>query len=391
MASEAGRHQRQVAVAALVLATCSAGLVAAWGSPRLAVAASLGMALAAVWGAAALRRLGAPAPAPQPPAPPPAPDALLRLEATLEHLPVAVWRVEADGRVRPLTLAAHRLLAPGGAAQPEALRALLAEPAPEGRQVISFDSEQGAARAVLARSSLQLGEERARLVALQPIEAELRGETLQAWQALVRVLTHEIMNSLTPISSLAQTALSLNGDDLHDALSAIARRAAHLQDFVARYRSVSQWPAPQAVVVPLAAVFAHVEQLVRPDWQAAGGTVSFQVEPLSLSVRTDPAQLEQVLINLAKNALEACAAQPAPSLMVQADLARGGRLRIQVSDNGPGVAEGLEQQIFTPFFTTRPGGSGIGLAVVQALLQGLGGTVRYAKRPGGGACFVLGF
>jgi signal transduction histidine kinase len=72
-------------------------------------------------------------------------------------------------------------------------------------------------------------------------------------------------------------------------------------------------------------------------------------------------------------------------------LARGGRLRITVADNGPGVPEGLEQQIFTPFFSTRPGGSGIGLAVVRQLLQGLGGTVRYAKRPGGGACFVVAF
>jgi signal transduction histidine kinase len=207
----------------------------------------------------------------------------------------------------------------------------------------------------------------------------------------VQVLTHEIMNSLTPISSLAQTVQGLDGPDLREALAAIARRAAHLQDFVARYRSVSKQAEPQPRVVGLNELFSNLEQLLRPDWLAYGGSVRFHVEPASLSVRTDPAQLEQVLINLAKNALEACADQPSPQLTVQAELARGGRLRITVADNGPGVPEGLEQQIFTPFFSTRPGGSGIGLAVVRQLLQGLGGTVRYAKRPGGGACFVVAF
>jgi nitrogen fixation/metabolism regulation signal transduction histidine kinase len=119
------------------------------------------------------------------------------------------------------------------------LLALLAAPGAPDREVIRYDTEQGQARAVLARSSLALGAEHVRLVALQPIESELQGQTLQAWQALVQVLTHEIMNSLTPISSLAQTVQGLDGPDLREALAAIARRAAHLQDFVARYRSVS--------------------------------------------------------------------------------------------------------------------------------------------------------
>ncbi len=383
----------RVAGAALLMSGSGAGVVAAWdtwNSPRLAVAAGLVGLAGALWGGAALRRLGA-APEPLPPAAaPPQPDALQRLEATLQHLPVAVWRVAA-GQIEPLNLAARRLLAPGGAARGQVLRELIAEDAPAPRRVVSYETEQGPARAVLARSVLNLGADRAVLVALQPIESELQGETLQAWRALVQVLTHEIMNSLTPISSLAQSAPGLAEDDLQEALAAIARRATHLQDFVARYRSLSQWPAPQPVVVDLAALFVQIERLLRPDWQARGGTVRCTVEPASLSVRTDPAQLEQALINLAKNALEACATQAAPTLTVQAELARGGRLRITVSDNGPGVPPGLEAQIFTPFFSTKPGGSGIGLAVVRQLLHGLGGTVRHAKRPEGGACFVLSF
>ena len=389
MACEACR----LGAASVLLAGGSAGLVAAWDSPRLVVLALLVVAAATVWGGTALRRLSAPPAAPVPPPPPPSPDAVLRLESMLQHLPVAVWRVGAGG-AQAITVAAHRLLAPGGATRPVELLALLAAqgaPGSPDREVIRYDTEQGQARAVLARSTLALGAEQVRLVALQPIESELQGQTLQAWQALVQVLTHEIMNSLTPIGSLAQTAQGLDGAELHEALAAIARRAAHLQDFVARYRSVSQQAAPQPQVVGLNELFTHLEQLLRPDWLAHGGSVRFHVEPASLSVRTDPAQLEQVLINLAKNALQACADQPSPQLTVQAELARGGRLRITVADNGPGVPEGLEQQIFTPFFSTRPGGRGIGLAVVRQLLQGLGGTVRYAKRPGGGACFVVAF
>jgi C4-dicarboxylate-specific signal transduction histidine kinase len=143
--------------------------------------------------------------------------------------------------------------------------------------------------------------------------------------------------------------------------------------------------------VALLPLLQAVQRFVAPAWDAAGGTVEIAVEPASLALRTDAAQLEQVLINLAQNALQACAGRPGPRLRIDAALSRGARLRLRVSDNGPGVAPGLESRIFTPFFTTRDGGSGVGLAVVRQLVHGLGGTVRHARRPGGGACFVLTF
>lgn len=211
----------------------------------------------------------------------------------------------------------------------------------------------------------------------------------------MHVLTHEIMNSLTPIASLSRTAqdILLDGqtDDLPVALEAIARRAEHLVRFVGSYRSVSELPPPKAVPVSLADLFARLAQLSTADWQARGGTAVFSVEPHSLELMADPDQLEQAILNLIKNAAEATAQVDAPSLTVHAHLVRGGRLSIEISDNGPGVAAGLETHIFTPFFTTREHGSGIGLAVVRNLIHGMGGTVRYAKRPSGGACFVLRF
>lgn len=383
-------ERARVATAAVVLAASAAGAMAALESPRVLVACALAGLLAATFGWAALTRLAhRPTPLPPDPLPAPRPD----LDAALEHAPLALWRLVAGAPPLALNAAARRLIAPGRAIEPASLLALLdAEP---GRRVVTLPTEHGQERAVLAVSALTVQGQAWRLAALAPIESELETEALAAWRQLVQVLTHEIMNSLTPIASLAGSAPALleagEHAELQTALATLARRAAHLQAFVERYRSVSQPPAPTLVDSPLLPLLQAVQRLVAPAWSAVGGQVDLAVEPESLALRTDAAQLEQVLINLAQNALQACAGRPAPRLSIEARLSRGARLRLTVADNGPGVAPGLESRIFTPFFTTREGGSGVGLAVVRQLVHGLGGTVRHAKRPGGGACFVLTF
>lgn len=380
----------RAAAAALSLAGSAAGVATSLDSPRLLVAWALAGLAAAAWGWAALSRL-AHRPVLQLPEPPQ--PLRVDLEAALEHAPLALWRLAAEAPPQPLNAAARRLIAPGRAVEPASLLALL-DAAP-GRRVVTLPTEHGQERAVLAVAALTVQGEPWRLAALAPIESELETEALGAWRQLVQVLTHEIMNSLTPIASLAASAPALlaagEHAELQAALAALARRAAHLQGFVERYRSVSQPPAPTLADVALAPLLQAVQQLVEPAWTAAGGVVRISVEPASLAFRTDAAQLEQVLINLAQNALQACAGRPRPQLDIEARLSRGARLRLSVSDNGPGVAPGLESRIFTPFFSTRAGGSGVGLAVVRQLVHGLGGTVRHARRAGGGACFVLTF
>jgi signal transduction histidine kinase len=237
-----------------------------------------------------------------------------------------------------------------------------------------------------------------------PVESELEAEALHAWRQLVHVLTHEIMNSLTPVASLSHTAYGLLGEfrgalpedvgaDLTTALDAIRRRADSLVDFVASYRSLSNVPAARPERVRLDALFERVAALVGPAWRARGGEVHFSVEPASLELMADPGQLEQALINLLKNAFEATAAhrEKPGNAWVAARLVRGARLRIEVSDDGPGVPEGLAGHIFTPFFTTKKQGGGIGLAMVRHLVHENGGTVRHARSVGHGARFVLTF
>lgn len=383
----------RVAAAAAVLAASAAGMGASLDSPRLLIACALLGLAAAAFGWAALGRL---AHRPTPPAPEPPPAQRPDLDAALEHAPLALWRLVAGVPPLALNAAARRLIAPGRAAEPGSLLALL--DAPPGRRIVTLPTEHGQERAVLAVAALTVQGQAWRLAALAPIESELETETLVAWRQLVQVLTHEIMNSLTPIASLASSAPALlaagEHEELQAALAALARRAAHLQGFVERYRSVSQPPAPTLADVQLRPLLLAVQRLLAPAWEAAGGAVELNVAPETLALRTDAAQLEQVLINLAQNALQACAGRPQaqpPRLAIEARLSRGARLRLTVADNGPGVAPGLESRIFTPFFTTREGGSGVGLAVVRQLVHGLGGTVRYAKRPGGGSCFVLTF
>jgi C4-dicarboxylate-specific signal transduction histidine kinase len=268
--------------------------------------------------------------------------------------------------------------------------------------MIHFDTERGAERALAAVSALVLQGSGQRLAALMPVESELEAEALNAWRQLVHVLTHEIMNSLTPVASLSRTAHEMLGDlrdvlpegardDLSTALDAIGRRADSLVSFVASYRSLSNVPEARAERVVLAELFERVDALVAPGWRARGGDARFVVEPESLELMVDPGQLEQALINLLKNAFEATAQVAGAQARVSARLARGGRMRIEVADNGPGVPAALVPHIFTPFFTTKKQGGGIGLAMVRQLIHGNGGTVRYARSVSDGARFVITF
>ena len=337
------------------------------------------------------------------------PGSALVLEARLEHAPVALFLIESldsTDRLAPLNANARQMLAPGRVVDPAALHALLAAQPANGRALLAFDTERGTERAMVAISSLTIEGRAQRIAALLPMESELETETLNAWRQLVQVLTHEIMNSLTPVASLSQTAQGLLqelrpqlgdevdkdlGADLAVALDAIARRATSLADFVGSYRSLSAMPPARPEQIEIRQLLERLSALVGPAWRERGGQMRVLVEPASLVLVADGGQLEQALINLLKNAAEATCGLAAPQATVHARLARGARLRIDVSDNGPGVPEELLPHIFTPFFTTKKGGRGIGLALVRQLVHGNGGTVRHVRPVTGGARFVLSF
>ena len=372
--------------AAGALAHASGASARAWTGAAVLALAGLGVA----WPSA--RRPPLPTPFVETP-PPPDTRQLAVLQAQVEALPVAAWLLEGE-TLRAMTNRARRLAAPGGVRNVQALQELLRAGDPGGPVVL--ETERGSERWQLRRQTLALDGHAQALLVLVPLENELESESLLAWRQLVQVLTHEIMNSLTPIRSLSQSALALAEepgaeDELRQALDAIARRADSLAAFVGTYRRVSQWPAPTMAPIDVQALFARLERAVAPAWAARGGAVSFELDSPTLRLQADDGQLEQALLALINNAVEATADVAAPRLWVQARQTRGGRLQIGVRDNGPGVPPGLERQIFLPFFSAREGGQGIGLTVVRQLVNGMGGRVRHVRPIEGGAAFVLSF
>ncbi|WP_230492307.1 MULTISPECIES: PAS domain-containing sensor histidine kinase [unclassified Janthinobacterium] len=332
-----------------------------------------------------------------------APEALrfLLLEARLEHAPVPLFNM-TPANMEPLNASARRLLAPGRVTDTVPLHAALAGLSVGSRTLVQFDSEHGTERALAVRNVLTVDGAPQSLVALLPLENELSAEATQAWCKLVHVLTHEIMNSLTPVASLSQTSRTLLAEaagalapdlaaDLDVALDAISRRAESLGHFVSHYRMLASLPRPQPQRFLVKDLFARLSALVAPGWQARGGKATFVVASSTLSLRADSGQIEQALVNLLQNAVDATAASLAPQVSVDAHFTTGGRLRIDVRDNGHGIPDGVAAEIFTPFFSTKKQGGGIGLAMVRQLIQLNGGTVRYARPINDGAHFIITF
>lgn len=300
----------------------------------------------------------------------------------------ALLVIEGGEAIAPVNRAARKLVEAAPldgdlAAQILALR-------PGGRAVIRLPTGQKVLAAA-ARFSTQ-GQVKT-LVSLQDIQSELDATEIKAWQDLARILAHEMMNSLTPIASLAQSVRPLLADpnvaamtDVAAAIDVIADRSAGLMSFVERYRQVADLPRPVFQPVKLAAVIAAVGQLLEPMLALKGVVYRSQVEPTDLVVWADPAMVEQALINLLRNAMDAVAGQPAPR--VEVDCRREGeQVVITVGDNGAGVDPAVLDRIFVPFFTTKPGGSGVGLSLVRQIALAHGGQIEAVRGSSGGMLF----
>lgn len=251
-----------------------------------------------------------------------------------------------------------------------------------------------------------------RLLTLQNIHPELQHKELDAWRNLTRVLRHEIMNSVTPIISLVETAQDIVQHDLAEtsatadlaeALEVVAARSRGLVNFVDAYRSFSALPAPRFEDFPAKKLFAQVVSLAAAECKAQGIKLETFILPEDLQLHADPAQLEMVLLNLIKNARESIEAvqqkgkgagdEPAKEFRITLRAGADGKGRpfIEVEDSGPGIPPELLDEVFIPFFTTKTSGSGVGLSISKQILQLHGGDIRVSSQPGAGARFVLEF
>ena len=232
-----------------------------------------------------------------------------------------------------------------------------------------------------------------RLINLKNIRSILEENEMEAWQKLVRVLTHEIMNSITPIISLSDTlcerAIQQGMEEeslMLQGMKTIHRRSKGLMVFVENYRKLSRLSTPMLAPVEVGELLGDIKKL----FPSSKVRYIYKVEDESRKLMIDRSQMEQVLINLLKNAGEACMDQPNPEVVVETDYqAENHIFRLSVTDNGCGILPEVVDRIFIPFFTTKPTGSGIGLSLCKQIMTLHGGSIRVKSELGKGSCFTL--
>lgn len=216
-----------------------------------------------------------------------------------------------------------------------------------------------------------------RIVSLRDIHEVIEETEIEAWQKLVSVLTHEIMNSLTPIIGLSESAEGMD-ERADSALAVIHRRSKGLLEFVNNYRKLTRIPQPQMESVPVQEYFNDLEQFY-------GDRLRCNVSPSALKVYADPRQLMQVLVNLVKNASEASNGV----IELNASRMADGNIEISVRDYGHGILPEVMDSIFVPFFTTKPQGSGIGLSLCKQIVKQHRGRLQVKSSPGRGSTFTI--
>ncbi len=333
------------------------------------------------------------------------------LQALLAHTPVALVAVEKTGSVQLLNLAARRLFESACAEASQFARygagfaAGMESIKPGESLILRMERRGGALQLKAAATDMVVGGSYRRLISLQNIESELTAQELAAWQTVIRVMAHEVMNSLTPISSLAATASDRIRefaagvpedhpgraalDDAREALETMARRSEGLLHFVQNHRRLTKRMVANVEILGLRRVFARLQRLLADELALRHIELDISVEPESLEVTADPELLDQALINLMRNAIEALRADMGGRIVLSARMDGEGRTLITVADNGPGIPEEQREKVFVPFFTTKRQGSGIGLTLVRQIATVHGGSVTITPTPGGGATVSL--
>lgn len=338
----------------------------------------------------------------------------LYLRMLVDHIPVALVTIHDDDRVEALNNAARRMFAPAFPKTPAEferfgadLAGTIANIKPGESVVVRTDSTAANRQIKIAATEIVIGGERLKILSLQDIQSELDATEFDAWRELGRVLTHELMNSLTPVSSLADTATKMLGDlkentdatsahgaeieDIHSAVEAVARRSQGLLNFVESYRQVMRVPPPEISQFSIAEVFERLGRLMRSDLEDHGVSLTMEVAPRELQMRADPDLIEQALINLIRNARDAMDSADRKEITVRAGVNTRNHIEISVSDTGPGMTAEVAEKIFVPFFTTKKNGAGIGLSFSRQIMLAHRGTIDLDTAEGEGTTIYLRF
>ena len=295
------------------------------------------------------------------------------LEKVIGEINVAIFAFDGDEKVKLVNPAAEKLMALTAneiIGKTPAQIGLPAQVLTQGSQVLESEFPGGKGKwQIRCDTFRETGQER-KLLFVNDVKQVLRNEELKAWKGIMRVISHEVNNSLYPVSSLSQTLKSLLNqqplpddwlDDVNHGLSIIGERSEQLSEFIKRYAKVAKLPSPRKQVVTLEQLITKVTHLFDAE------QVRNQVSATDRKLFVDPTMLEQVLINLIKNGLEA------GDQVTVSHQQRGERLVISITDNGPGIAN--IDNLFIPFYSTKEKGSGIGLVLCRQIVEAHDGDI----------------
>jgi len=337
--------------------------------------------------------------------------------ALIDHIPVALLTIQENQEAQLLNKSAQNLFGLSHINHISDLKAYgpdltkeLEHLTTNKKRLIHFNQDSEDIKLSLATTKIITDGNVRYLVSLQNIQSELDSTQSKAWQDLVHVLTHELMNSLTPVASLSNSMNILMADieekqddetvspefsdmlhDLRDGISAISRRSRRLDSFVENYRKMTKLPPPETQRLAAQNIFDNMDMLFRQECKTHDITLTTDVTPSSLSLNADPELIDQALINLIKNAIEIGIDQKDFKISLKAYLDRKGHSVLEISDNGPGIEPKILQRIFVPFFTTKQQGSGIGLSLTRQVMLAHKGSIRCHNNSNGGASFRLVF
>jgi len=337
------------------------------------------------------------------------------LQSIVQSIDVSILAYQRDGTVEMINPAAKKLFQVNNLRNINTLRSLSDKLAdtllnidPGENKLVKVQDEEDILQLAIFATEFKVKDKVILLSTIKNIQNVLEEQETAAWQKLIRVLTHEIMNSIAPISSLSSTVESMvrpyaSGEkdkpevdlgtiqEIQGALQTINKRSTGLMNFVETYRSLTKIPEPNFSVVSMKELIQHVHTLMKKETQKKGISLSTTIEPDTIEVQIDEQMIEQVLINLIKNSMQALGGSNDGKIMIRGFYNKRGRPTIQVTDNGPGILDDVIDKIFIPFFTTKRSGSGIGLSLSRQILRLHGGTITAKSIPHKETIFTMTF
>jgi nitrogen fixation/metabolism regulation signal transduction histidine kinase len=270
----------------------------------------------------------------------------------------------------------------------------------ENRRV-TYTNERGSIQLLITASGITVNGKHTRLLVINDIENEMDEKEIDSWIRLIRVLAHEIMNSIAPITSLSDTLLEIHKtnpaahtpetirQNTINGLQVISETGKGLVSFVESYRKFTRIPQPEKEIIELNEFIQRMIILCSMEPNFSAITIQTQLTPENIRVYADPNLLGQVMLNLMKNAIQALQNRENPILRVVAEQLPTGNIRLQVIDNGPGIPSDMINEIFVPFFTTKNEGTGIGLSIARQIMRAHGGNLKVSSIPDKETVFTL--